>query len=600
MAMERTPGDRIRRRSAWLAAVGVATTLAALLPFTPLGPTASAEDQLATQTTSDEVRLVVDDPGAALMAAQDPDVDLARLTPELGVITTSPENVEDAAEAALSAGATTVEPDVEVELASFIPTDPGWTAWWGARQLRLEDAWPTTLGSGAVDIAIVDTGINLVPELAGRVLPGWSAFADQPSTLDGSSSLHGTKAAMVAAGAVNNGTGASGACPQCDVIPLKVFRAGSNTANLSDVATAITWATSNGAEIINLSLAGPQTLTTLTNAVAAARAAGIVVVAAAGNNGFNSDCSNPIASPCITTPNYPASTPGVIGVAGRDQWSGLAGGSSRGPNVDLAAAYTNVVASTTFGSFVTYSGTSSASPLVAGTIGLFRTIDPTATPAQIDFYLQISSPMPNPTINVAWGELNAVTFLALANASWPPAPFTDVVRPSFYATAVDWGWNEGVVNGTSPTRFSPDETISRAMGITFLWRLAGSPAPTIANPFVDVPTGAYFRNAAIWGFEEGITNGQGGANTFDPDGVFNRSQAMTMIWRFNGAAAPSGANPFIDVSSTAWYVDAVTWGYEQGITNGIGGSNVFAPELPIPRSQDVTMLWRSVGSPTAP
>jgi hypothetical protein len=138
------------------------------------------------------------------------------------------------------------------------------------------------------------------------------------------------------------------------------------------------------------------------------------------------------------------------------------------------------------------------------------------------------------------------------------------------------------------------------MGITFLWRLAGSPTPTIANPFVDVPAGAYYRNAATWGCEEGITNGQGGLNTFDPGGVFNRSQAMTMIWRFNGAAAPSGANPFIDVSSTAWYVDAVTWGYEQGITNGIGGSNVFAPELPIPRSQDVTMLWRSVGSPTAP
>jgi DNA-binding transcriptional ArsR family regulator len=198
MAMERTPGDRNRRRPAWLAAVGVATALAALLPFTPLGPTASAEDQLATQTTPDEVRLVVDDPGAALIAAQDPDVDLARLTPELGVITTSPDKVDDAAAAAFAAGAITVERDVEVDLASFIPTDPGWTAWWGARQLRLEDAWPTTLGSGAVDIAIVDTGINLVPELAGRVLPGWSAFADQPSTLDGSSSLHGTKAAMVA------------------------------------------------------------------------------------------------------------------------------------------------------------------------------------------------------------------------------------------------------------------------------------------------------------------------------------------------------------------------------------------------------------------
>lgn len=576
-----------------MAAIAVVATS---LPFTPV---ARADNEVLPNPDA-PIRLVVDDPAAALVAAADPAVDLATVSPELAVITTTAGNAAQATELALAAGATDVEPDVEVELAEIIPTDPGWSAWWGAPQLRLDEAWVETLGSSAVDIAIIDTGINLVTELSGRVLPGWSAFADEPSTLDGSPSLHGTKAAMVAAGAMNNGTGAAGACPQCEVIPLKVFRTGSNTASLADVATAVTWATANGAEIINLSLAGTQTLTALTNAVAAARAAGVIVVAAAGNNGLNSDCSNPIPNPCATTPNYPASTPGVIGVAGLDQISGLAAGSSRGPNVDLAVAYTNVVAGTTFGTWLNYSGTSSASPLVAGAIGLFRSLDPTATPAQLDYYLQISSPMPSPAINVAWGALNSVTLLALANSSWPPAPFTDVVRPSFYATAVDWGWNENVVTGTSATKFSPDATITRAMGITFLWRLAGSPAPTIPNPFIDLPLTAYYRSAAIWGFEQGITNGQGGPNTFDPGGVFNRAQSMTMIWRYNGEATPSGANPFIDVSETAWYRNAVVWGFEEAITNGIGGTNVFAPDLPIPRSQNVTMLWRSVGSPTAP
>ncbi len=560
-------------------------------------PRAAAVETAATQVenpSDNEVRLVVNDPVAAIKASVDPRVDLTVVNPVFGVITVDSGDVLAGAALALDAGATIVERDAVVYPA-FTPTDPGWPSWWGARQVGLDDAWDTTLGTPAVDIAIIDSGVNLVPELAGRVQPGYATYLGAEPTVDLHPSQHGTKTAMVAAGGINNGTGASGSCPLCEIIPINVFRPNAfdpgqpGTANLSDVANGITWATDNGAEVVNISLAGSFPSSAVTDAVAYAKLSGVVVVAAAGNA-------------ATSVPQYPASTADVVSVGALGADNNLAYYSSFGSTVEVTAAGTNMVAGSSLGSFTAYSGTSSASPLVAGIIGLYLSLATNPGVDTIRANLQAASPMGSPALNVAWGRLSAPALLALAPPGWPQAPFDDVVRPSYYATAVDWAWNTGVTTGTSASTFSPARGVDRAQAFTMLWRMAGSPVPTIDNPFSDVPPGRYFTDAAVWAAQEGITTGIGGdPSVFAPDKLLTRAQAITMLWREMGGPAPADpTNPFPDVPPGVWFDESTNWGFEQGITTGVGSTGLFEPARNINRAQHIAMLWRWVGSPPAP
>lgn len=580
-----------------LAAFAACVTLVAALAAPTGIPRAAAVETAATQVenpSDSEVRLVVNDPVAAIKASVDPRVDLTVVNPVFGVITVDSGDVLAGAALALDAGATIVERDAVVYPA-FTPTDPGWPSWWGAPQVGLDDAWDTTLGTPAVDIAIIDTGVNLVAELAGRVQPGMATYPGAEPTVDLHPSQHGTKTAMVAAGGINNGTGASGSCPLCEIIPINVFQPNAfdpgqpGTANLSDVANGITWATDNGAEVVNISLAGPSPSTAVTNAVAYAKLSGVVVVAAAGN----------VAT---SAPQYPASAADVVSVGALGFDNNLASYSNFGSTVEVAAAGTNVVAGSSLGTFTAYSGTSSASPLVAGIIGLYLSLATNPGVDTIRANLQAASPMVSPALNVAWGRLSAPAMLALAPPGWPQAPFNDVVRPSYYATAVDWGWNTGVTTGTSASTFSPARSVDRAQAFTMLWRIAGSPVPTIGNPFSDVPPGRYFTDAAVWAAQEGITTGIGGdPSVFAPNKLVTRAQAITMLWREMGEPDPADpTNPFPDVPPNIWFDKATNWGFEQGITTGVGGTGLFEPARNINRAQHIAMLWRWVGSPPAP
>jgi thermitase len=562
----------------------IAVVLAVVVPLSGTTPLAAAPSTLPPPTAETEVvRLVVDDPAAGVAAAADPDVDLVRLTPEFAVVETTPDDEATARGLAEAAGADVVERDVPVRLA-YTPTDPGWGAWWGALQMGLNRAWNTTLGDADVDIAVIDTGVNPVVELSGKLLGGWAVPGSSP-TVD--TNGHGTSSAMVAAGLVNNGTGASGACPLCDIIPINVFAPGASTAFMSDVASGITWATNNGAEIINISLAGSGTTTALNNAVTYAEANGVIVVAAAGNEG-------------TTVPQYPAALSTVLGVAATTNTLALTSYSNRGSHISVAGAGTNIVAGTAFGSWTSFSGTSSASPLVAGTIGLLEALAPGMSAADVRYYVRVASPQPPAPLQVAWGALSAPALVSLAEPGWPPAPFSDVRRPSWYDTAVDWAYQAGITEGVGPWAFGPESTVTRAQAFTMLWRYAGEPVPTIPNPFSDVPPTAYYATAATWAYEEGITTGVGGSDRFEGTNPLSRAQAVTILWRYDGEPVPTIPNPFVDVPPGAYYATAATWAYEEGITTGVGGTAYFEGERPVSRAENVTFLWRFAGSPPGP
>ena len=186
--------------------------------------------------------------------------------------------------------------------------------------------------------------------------------------------------------------------------------------------------------------------------------------------------------------------------------------------------------------------------------------------------------------NVDRAHTIAVSFVKLRT-------FVDVPEGSYYEEAVDWAESNGITNGTDATHFSPDELCTRAQAVTFLWRKAGSPAPkSDVMPFTDVPAGSYYYDAVLWAVENGITLGTS-ATTFSPNETCTRAHIVTFLWRFEQCPAAGGENPFSDVSSRAYYADAVLWAVERGITNGTS-ETTFGPDESATRAQIVTFLWR--------
>ena len=111
------------------------------------------------------------------------------------------------------------------------------------------------------------------------------------------------------------------------------------------------------------------------------------------------------------------------------------------------------------------------------------------------------------------------------------SPFSDVKEGAYYYNAVLWAVEKGITNGTSDKTFSPDETCTRAQIVTFLWRYEEQPAPAgTNNPFADVKPSAYFGSAVLWAVEKGITNGTS-ATRFDPEDTCTRAQVATFLYR---------------------------------------------------------------------
>ena len=173
--------------------------------------------------------------------------------------------------------------------------------------------------------------------------------------------------------------------------------------------------------------------------------------------------------------------------------------------------------------------------------------------------------------------------------------FVDVKTSDYFYDSVKWAVNNNITKGTSATTFSPNNTCTRAEIVTFLWRAAGSPTPTITrNPFTDVkyPVGSDFYNAILWASQNGITAGKT-TTTFAPNDNCTRAQIVTFLWRY--AKKPLGyyTNPFNDVNKTEYaaYYDAILWAAGKGISTG-NTPKTFDPDGTCTRAEAVTFLYR--------
>ncbi|MEE0204160.1 MAG: S-layer homology domain-containing protein [Oscillospiraceae bacterium] len=170
--------------------------------------------------------------------------------------------------------------------------------------------------------------------------------------------------------------------------------------------------------------------------------------------------------------------------------------------------------------------------------------------------------------------------------------FDDVDVNAYYAPAVKWAVENKITAGKTDKLFAPDDTCTRGEMITFLWNAAGKPAAkNTTNPFTDVNAGAFYYDAVLWAVSNGITSGTS-ETTFSPDNTVSRAQVVAFL--YNYANKPAAANStFSDVAADAYYAPAVGWAAAQKITSGTG-NNTFSPENDCTRAQIVTFLYNDL------
>ncbi len=237
---------------------------------------------------------------------------------------------------------------------------------------------------------------------------------------------HGTHVAGIIAANTNNGQGIAGVCPECTILPLKTHDSdGEET--FSDVSTAIRYAVEQGAQIINMSFGkGKDSCTAeLADAVNYAYNNGTVLIAAAGNaSSTENDC--PVKAALYTYEmNYPARFGRVIAVGASNSNDSRADFSHYGPTLDVMAPGVSILSTYLNGGYESHSGTSMASPMVAGVAGLLLSQNPSLTPAQVQKILENSADDIGGSgwdEKTGWGRINAAQALQTTVGFVAPAP----------------------------------------------------------------------------------------------------------------------------------------------------------------------------------
>ena len=368
--------------------------------------------------------------------------------------------------AAATAGVRYVEPDFVITT-SATPNDPSYSRLWGLNNsgqtggvadadMDVAEAWDVTAGSRSVVVGVIDTGIDYNhPDLAANIwrnpgeiagdgidndrngyvddVRGWDFANNDADPFDDEG--HGTHVAGTIGAVGNNGVGIVGVSWNVSLMALK-FLGADGSGSTSGAIAAINYATrmrqSFGVNVVatNNSWGGGGFSSALRDAIAAGGSAGVLCVAAAGNESVNNDA----------TPSYPANYAGdaVISVAATDSSNRLATFSNYGATtVDVAAPGVGIYSTVPGNRYASYSGTSMATPHVTGTVALLAAANPQATAAQLrTAILSTAVPLPALAGKVATGGLvNAAAALAAVGGGGgeppaQPAPTADVIDVS--------------------------------------------------------------------------------------------------------------------------------------------------------------------------
>jgi thermitase len=308
------------------------------------------------------------------------------------------------------------------------PNDPGYTGGYQADLplIGMPSTWSTTIGSPSVVIAILDTGTTVGHEdLVGTQFVAPFDFVNgRLDAIDGEG--HGTHVTGTIAAQTNNALGIAGMAPGVSIMPLKVLD-DSGDGNLSDLFDAIDYARINGANVISMSLGGPMPPDSVAAAqptIDAAYAAGITIVAAAGNDGD-------------ATVEYPCAFVHVICVGATDNADAHATFSNTNAYIDISAPgvgiWSTVPVSVSPGGYAPSDGTSMATPHVAALAGLIRSVNPAETVDQVETTIlstAVDLGAPGRDDTFGFGRINAAAAVSLPPPDVIPPVMTSLSAPS--------------------------------------------------------------------------------------------------------------------------------------------------------------------------
>ena len=192
-------------------------------------------------------------------------------------------------------------------------------------------------------------------------------------------------------------------------------------------------------------------------------------------------------------------------------------------------------------------------------------------------------------------SMNLTAFAAVEDTG-----YSDVDAGSWYADAVEYARDSGLMSGTTATTFEPSGATTRAMLAQTLYRAAGSPAVAGSDAFTDTQDGAWYADAVLWAAQAGIISGYGGG-LFGAEDPVSREQIAAILWRYAGSPEAQSED-FADESTiSAWAADAVDWARSAGVMTGREGGR-FAPQANVTRAETAVILraFQNLDAPEIP
>ncbi len=450
---------------------------------------------------------------------------------------------------------------------------------WPLANPLFPEAWDITTGAASVVVAVVDSGVQLDHPDLGTLTAGYDVVHNDSDPSDDFG--HGTTVAGVIAARANNSIGIAGTCWNCQIMPVKVLDSyGSGTD--SWVASGIIWATDHGADVINMSLGGRDDSATLASAVTYAQQRGVVVVAAAGNDGDNT------AHPdWATTPNYPAAYSGVISVGATDTSNSRYSWSNYGPTwVQVAApGCTNTTAMNNSYIYSTderfqFCGTSAATPFVSGLAGLARSYNLAATSASVVSAIEgnttaLATPgdFANGLIDAQTTLVSIVSALAGPVAAFTPSTTTGTAPLSVSFTntstnATSYTWSFG--DGASSTDPSPTHTFTTNGSYNVTLVASDGASSRLANATITVAA-----PLPVASFSVSKSSGRAPLSVSFSN---SSSSASSYLWSFgDGSANTSETSPVHTFKKAGTFTVTLT-------ATGLGGTATLSKTLTVAKA----------------